>query len=138
MNNWVCFAMIYNQRGNIILVQDKDKPKPYFWKMPGGRKESYEHFYAETITRELAEELLNSEARITTAMPLMKLERHNPNPHMIIIFKGICNQTAKGGEEIRKVKAFTKKEILNLIKTKKVLPSHAEVLKEALTEKSIG
>ena len=87
MNNWVCFAMLYDLRGNIILVQDNDKPKPYLWKMPGGRKKSYELFYAETITRELAEELLNSEARITTAMPLMKIEEHDPSPHMIIIFK---------------------------------------------------
>jgi|AntAceMinimDraft_18_1070375.scaffolds.fasta_scaffold31706_2 ADP-ribose pyrophosphatase YjhB (NUDIX family) len=134
MNNWVCFAMLYDQRGNIILVQDNDKPKPYFWKMPGGRKEPYERFYAETITRELAEELLNSEARITTAMPLMKLDGHNPNPHMIIIFKGTCNQTVRRGKEIRKVKAFTKEEILNLIKTKKVLPSHAQVLKEVLVD----
>jgi hypothetical protein len=102
--------------------------------MPGGRKEPYERFYAETITRELAEELLNSEARITTAMPLMKLDGHNPNPHMIIIFKGTCNQTVRRGKEIRKVKAFTKEEILNLIKTKKVLPSHAQVLKEVLVD----
>ena len=135
MDEWVCFALLKNNQDKIILVQDKDKPQPNLWKMPGGKKQRWEEYYSQTITRELNEELPYSRASIATAKPLKKMSKGKPIPHMFIVFEGTYNLPAKPGGELKKAKEFTKDEVMSLIRSEKLLTGHSEVLREILSEK---
>ena len=135
MDEWVCFALLINKQNKIVLVQDKDKPKPNLWKMPGGKKQRWEEYYSQTITRELNEELPYSQARIATAKPLKKLSKGKPIPHMFIVFEGTYNFPIKPGGELKKAKEFTKDEVMGLIRSEKLLTGHSEILREILNEK---
>jgi ADP-ribose pyrophosphatase YjhB (NUDIX family) len=135
MNEWVCFALLINEQNKIVLVQDEDKPKPNLWKMPGGKKQKWEEYYSQTITRELNEELPYSRASIATAKPLKKMPKEKPIPHMFIVFKGTYNFPVKPGGELKKAEEFTKDEVMDLIQSEKLLAGHSEVLREILSEK---
>ncbi len=131
--SWVCFGTVQNyQNGKIILVQDNNKPAPQFWKMPGGQKKKGELFPSITISRELEEELLDSRVRIKTSIPKKMRTFQNPIPHKFLVFEAVCDQTPKPGKEILRLHEFSKEEVLNLIKEGKILPNHAEALKQIL------
>ncbi len=131
--NWVCFAMVRSfQSGLIILVQDKDKPLPHFWKMPGGRKDKGETYPVQTMNRELEEELLRAGVVIKKSVPIIEQLHEKPRPHKFMVFEATCYQKPEPGEEILQIGEFSEKEILELIAKGAVLPNHGEALKEIL------
>ncbi len=117
-------ALIISPQG-IPLVQDPKKPKPYYWKLPGGRSETQETAQ-QTAIREIKEEtglclkpedieLVYEEERESHTFYLFEA-----NPTSIDGLKKIGND----GEE---VKLFLPEEIKNL---PDLFPAHRKILEE--------
>lgn len=110
--------------GKILLIQDKNKPAPAMWKLPGGKSEKGElPEYA--LVRELNEEL-----KINIEIPVEKdmvFERDYGN-HIFRIYRVNSDDKAVVGEEIEKLKMFSAAEIRGMINNGNILPKHAQAL----------
>jgi len=118
----------------IPLIQDKDKPQPHFWKLPGGRFESIrdDNFKGAGV-RELKEELGWNIVKLTrfhgvnvpkgfgSIFSLVKLRFYSARYE---------SGETKKGPDIRDYWFYTPKEIKDLIEAEQVLPEHAKALME--------
>jgi len=110
--------------GKILLIQDKNKPAPSMWKLPGGKSEKGESSIIALI-RELEEELK------INILPLNDKDvvfEKNLDSHIFMVYKVNYISKAEVGEEIEKLKLFSVAEIKGMIAHNEILPRHAQAL----------
>jgi len=117
-------ALIVSPQG-IPLVRDPKKPKPYYWKLPGGRSEGKETPIA-TIIREIKEEIGLS-FKLEDVKLVYEEERGN---HLFCLFQtnpiSLIGLKTIGNDE-EEVKLFLPKEMENLTD---FFPAHRKILEE--------
>ncbi len=124
ISRYAVASLIISPQG-IPLVRDPKKPKPYYWKMPGGRSGGDETA-PQTIVREIKEEIgLSFKPEDMELIYEEDRENHTfclfeANPLSLEGLKTIGND----GEE---VKLFLPKELKNL---PDLFPAHRKVLEE--------
>ncbi len=120
----------------IPLEQEKNRPKPHMWKLPGGSMESGE-WPEVTAYREVQEETgllikrLNSEDKIYE-----KILNGRTGQYRFIVFRAeYMSGITIVGDEVEKIGFFSKEEIADMIKSE-IVPTHIESLQKYLESKS--
>lgn len=121
----------------ILLVHDKDKPactKKY--KCPGGKRDNSET-PEQTLYREvLKEEIVGLKIKSVSRQPFFEKKFDG---HKVFFFTLKANESSdvKPGEEIEEIKTCTPDEVMAMIESDQILPTHAEALQKYLTECAI-
>jgi len=123
-SRYAVVCLIVSPRG-VPLVRDPKKPKPYYWKLPGGRSEGDET-PIEAIIREIKEEVglyFRSED--------MKLTYEEKRGNHIFCLFQVNPVSLNGlktiGNDGEEVKLFTPEKLKNL---PDLFPAHRKVLDE--------
>ena len=110
----------------ILLVQDKNKPEPRRWKLPGGKNKEKENPEL-TVVREI-----NEEIGITVHQPLdtnVIFKKHVEDSHVFIVYRvKYYDGEIMAGTEIEQVAFFEPWHIKQLILADEILPRHAMAL----------
>jgi len=112
----------------IPLVLDPSKPRPLFWKLPGGKSEEGET-PAEAGVRELDEETGIKTLPKSLGL-LVKEYRHD---HEYFVFSAKLEETPAlrwAGEEGEKIQFFSPKEILEM---PDFFPPHRQIVEKILS-----
>lgn len=124
ISRYAVAGLIVSPQG-IPLVKDLKKPKPYYWKLPGGRSEKKETAL-QTIIREIKEEV-GLRFKSNDMELVCEEERGN---HTFCLFQASpvyldgLKTTGNDGEE---VKLFSPEELKNLAD---LFPAHRKILEE--------
>ena len=127
MQNHAVAVLIITPEG-IPLIRDPKKPRPVFWKLPGGRGDAPET--AEQVAvREIQEEI---------GVPLLEknltiVYEEDKESHMLTIFRADLQHLPKlktQGDEGEEIKVFKPKEILSM---QDFFPNHRRVAEKILT-----
>ncbi len=117
--------------GKIPLVQEKNKPYPRMWKLPGGTVDEGE-WPEVTAYREIHEEMgvlikpLHGQDKIYDQQKTGKY-----GPFRFIVFVGqYLRGEVRPGDEIEKIGFFSREEIADMIKGGKIVPTHIAPLKK--------
>ena len=112
LNSRYAVAALITSPQGIPLVRDRKKPKPYYWKLPGGRSEGKET-PSETIIREIKEEIGLSFAPKDIKL-VCEEEREN---HIFCLFQAnpiSLEGLKKIGNDEEEVKLFLPEQLKNL------------------------
>lgn len=121
------FAIIEGvpDKSGILLIQDKGKPAPHFWKLPGGKGEKGEH-PEWTLARELEEEL---GIEVSNILPTDIIFRKKAADHEFLVYKAAYDGgEIKEGNEIQRISFFSLEEIKKMLIGNEILPKHAIAL----------
>ena len=110
---------------HILLIQDKNKPEPRMWKLPGGKNESGE-WPALVVVREISEEIgIVIHQPLDTDIIFKKAE----TSHLFAVYAVPHYQgNVKAGAEIERAEFFTADQIKLMIRNNQILPRHAMAL----------
>jgi len=124
-NDYAVAVLIITEYGRIILVRDRLRPPPHFWKLPGGHSEKDENPWA-TGTRELVEETGVMETKLQV---FIRQERNGHNFYGLkarVDYTPLLKTEGSDGEDISTVSSFSE-----IRRMKDFLPQHKKVLQEA-------
>lgn len=120
-------AVLVTTPAEILLVKDPKKPRPHYWKMPGGKMDGVET-PLETAVRELEEET----GILVEYAALREILRSDRNGHSVFFFR-VDLVRAPGikwvGEEYENIAFFQKNEALAL---PDLFPPHRPIIRQQL------
>ncbi len=114
---------------HILMVQDKNKPEPRKWKLPGGKNKSNE-WPALVVVREISEEV-----GIVVCQPLdtsVVFKKYVDNHFFAVYAVQHYQGSIVIGAEIEKAEFFTANQIKPMIRNNEILPRHAMALTKYL------
>lgn len=134
---FVIIEKVLGHEGKILLLQEKNRPEPRMWKLPGGTIEDDEWLEV-TAYREVLEE---TGLLIKTLYDKNKIFDEEKNgrfgPYRFIVFRGeYMRGTTQVGDEVEKIGFFSLKETRELIEKKKIVPTHIPAIHKYLASKN--
>ena len=132
MSGHVVAVLVLSPEG-VPLVYDEGKPRPVFWKLPGGKSEAGET-PEETAIRELEEE---TGIRVSPGT-LKVVSSRDKKTHMFYFFCGELTSLPsinKRGNEGERVAVFLVEEILSMVD---FFPPHYEYVRGELTKRGFS
>lgn len=113
--NWAAIVYVKGPQNQTVLVLDRGKPMPHFWKLAGGRKEPIDcDIPAKTAQRELKEETgIDVDYRDLELIERVSKWNHDLYVYSVTVmnFNGIL----KIGDEGEKVAIFEKHELEKMV-----------------------
>ncbi len=130
---FVIIEAVEGHEGKIPLLQEKDKPEPRMWKLPGGAVEPGE-WPEITAYREVQEETGLLIERLGDADKIYdELKNGRSGKYNFIVYRAqYLRGTTIIGDEVEKLGFFSREEVENLIKNKQIVPTHIAPLKKWL------
>lgn len=125
-HDYAAAVLIITPQG-IPLVRDPKKPRPHYWKLPGGRSIGSETAL-QCAVREVEEEL----GIILKPAELELLSEEFKGNHHLVIFKTTLSELPvmrAQGDEQEEIAVFTPKQILEM---KDFSPNHLRVIEGTL------
>lgn len=134
---FVIIEKVPGHEDKILLLQEKNRPEPRMWKLPGGTVEEYE-WPEVTAYREIQEETGLLMKRLDSEDKIFDEERKSrTGQYRFIVFRGeYMRGTTLVGDEVERIGFFSKKEVETLIEKNKIVPTHIPVLKKYLASKN--
>lgn len=134
---FVIIEKVSGHEDKILLQQEKKRPEPRMWKLPGGSMETG-GWPEITVYRETQEETgllikrLNSEDKI-----FEKILNGKTGQYRFIVFRAeYMRGNTIMGDEVEKIGFFSQKEIKIMIEKGQIVPTHIPALKKYLEAKS--
>lgn len=134
---FVIIENVFGHEGKILLQQEKNRPEPRMWKLPGGTADEGE-WPEVTAYREVQEETgllmkrLNPEDKIFD-----EAMKGRFGSYRFIVFRGeYMRGTTLVGDEVERIGFFSKEEVEALIEKKKIVPTHVPAIQKYLESKS--
>lgn len=111
--DWAAIVFVRDQQGQTVLVLDRGKPLPHFWKLAGGRQEQGETPVM-TAKRELKEET-GLDVKTENLKLVEKIAKRN---HDLYVYETVVQNfdgLLKIGDEGEKVAIFHESEIETMV-----------------------
>lgn len=134
---FVIIEKVFGHEGKILLLQEKDRPEPRMWKLPGGGIDEGE-WSEVTAYREVHEETgLLIKTLCDDNKIFDEVIKGRFGSYRFIVYRGeyMCGTTLVG-DEVERIGFFSREEVEILIEKKKIVSTHIIPLKKYLESKN--
>ncbi|MBU2263573.1 NUDIX hydrolase [Patescibacteria group bacterium] len=134
---FVIIENVFGHQGKILLLQEKNRPEPRMWKLPGGTLDKGE-WPEVTAYREALEETGLLIKTLYDEDKIFDEKREGRfGPYRFIVFRAdYMRGTTLVGDKVERIGFFSKEEVKGLIEKREIVPTHVPTLKKYLELKS--